>query len=184
MITNSIDGSSGNNQILDLLSLVAVDPKTYANKLKEIQDATAEHKKYVEAVCPVADIIRAKDKADEDKKSAKDALDEANGIADTLVSVAKAESQSILDVANSEAKDTTAKAELLKATSEALMADAQQASIAATKAQAKADGDTLAAQEKSKDLTAAIANAEAAQKDVENTKADILAKHQAFIKSL
>jgi F0F1-type ATP synthase membrane subunit b/b' len=184
MVITNIDGASNSaNQFFDLLSLVS-NPDAYSKKLQELQDATAEHKKYVEAVCPIADIIRVKSEADEDKKAAKNALNDANAKAQEIVDVANSRAKDIVDVANSKAKDITDAAQLLEATSKALMSAAQQASDVAAKAQVKADSDILAAQAKSTELDKAIADAEAAKKDAENTKALILAKHKAIIESL
>ena len=183
MISNSIDGTSG-NQVLDLLSIISGNPEIYASKLKALQDAKAEHKKFVEAVGPAGDIIGLKTQAAADRDAAKQELDSAKENAQALVAQAKVDAQSIIDESNSKATTTIHEAEAQKTGADFLMAQAQQASAVATKAQAKADGDAAAAQAKSKSLDQAIADAEAAKKDAEDTKASILAKHKAFIESL
>ena len=67
MIANNIDGSSGNSsQVLDLLALVAADPKVYQSKLKELQDAADRNQKYVEAIGPASDIIILRQQAQAD----------------------------------------------------------------------------------------------------------------------
>jgi len=183
MISNNIDGSSG-NQVLDLLSILSGNPEVYASKLKALQDATEEHKKFVEAVGPAGDIIGLKTQATADRDVAKQELAEAKVEAKTLVAQAKADAQSAVDAANSKAEAIVGEADAQKVTADALLAKAQQANNVAIKAQAKADGDTAAAQAKSLELDKAIANAQAAQKEAEDIKAAILAKHQAFIESL
>ena len=50
MIGSSIDGSSS-NQLFDLLKVVA-NPEVYSEKVKSLEDAIAENKKYVELVAP------------------------------------------------------------------------------------------------------------------------------------
>ena len=183
MISNSIDGSSS-NQVLDLLSILSSSPEVYASKLKALQDATEEHKKFVEAVGPVGDIIGLKTQAAADRDAANQELSEAKVEAKALVAQAKADAQSAVDSANSKAEAIVNEAEAQKITADALLTKAQQANAAAIKAQAKADGDSAAAQAKSLELDKAIADAEAAKKDAEDTKAAILVKHKAFIESL
>lgn len=182
MISNSIDGTSS-NQVLDLLSILSGNPEVYANKLKALQDATAEHQKFVEAVGPVGDIIGLKTQITADRAAAKQELDAAKVDAKSLIAQAKIDAKIIVDEANNKAIATTNVAEAQKTDADFLMAKAQQASAIATKAQAKADSDISTAQAKSKLLDQAIADAEAAQKDAQNTKTLILAKHQAFIES-
>lgn len=183
MISNSIDGSSS-NQVLDLLSIISGNPEVYASKLKALQDATAEHKKFVEAVGPAGDIIGLRNQAIADREVAKQELDSAKVEAQALSAQAKADAQSAVEEAKSKAAEIVSEAEAQKVTADALLAKAQQANAAAIKAQAKADGDTAAAQAKSLELDKAIADTQAATKDAEATKADIIAKHKAFIESL
>jgi cell division septum initiation protein DivIVA len=183
MISNSIDGSSS-NQVLDLLSILSGSPEVYANKLKALQDATAEHQKFVEAVGPAGDIIGLRNQAIVDRDAAKQELSAAKVEAKALVAQAKADAQSTVDAANSKAEAIISEADTQKLTADVLLTKAQQANAAAIKAQAKADGDTAAAQAKSLELDKAITNANLAKAEADATKADIVAKHKAFIESL
>ena len=184
MISSNIDGTSGSNQVLDLLSLLAGSPDVYKNKLKELQDATAEHKKYVDAVGPASEIVRMRTEIADDAKASKDALNQAKAEAQGIVDEAKAKADAIIGNANSEAADITAEAKLLKAAASSAMAAAQAAQANADTAQSKADSATAVAQAKSKDLDKAITEATIAKDAAEKAKADIIAKHKAFIESL
>lgn len=57
-ISTNIDGSVGGANILDLLATVVSNPAVYEAKLKALQDAVAENKKYVELIGPASDIVR------------------------------------------------------------------------------------------------------------------------------
>jgi hypothetical protein len=184
MIANGIDGSSGGAQILDLLALVAADPKVYQAKLKELQDTADRNQKYVEAVGPASDILILRDQAKTDAADAVQALQDAKDQATQLVSDAQTQAKSIVDAANAEATDTTNEAKLLKATAASAMSVAQTAQANADAAQAKADAAMLANQARAKDLEKAIADAQEASAAADAAKAEIIAKHQAFIESL
>jgi cell division septum initiation protein DivIVA len=185
MIANNIDGSSGgSSQILELLSLVAADPKVYQSKLKALEDATAEHKKYVELVGPVADILTIKAKAKADLDEAAKTLSEAKQQAADLVSEAKAQAKSLIDNAQDSANILVEDAKSIKSQADADLLVAKQAQSKADRAQSKADSNSASAAEKSNLLDKAIADANAAKEAAEVVKAEILAKHEEFIKSL
>ena len=87
MISYNIDGSS-QNQLLDFLSVIA-NPDVYANKLKELQAATEENKKYVEAVAPISDIVALRESLYRQNADATTALNAANLQAEQIVGDAK-----------------------------------------------------------------------------------------------
>jgi cell division septum initiation protein DivIVA len=185
MIANNIDGSSGNgSQILDLLALVAADPKVYQSKLKELQDAADRNQKYVEAIGPVSDIIILRQQAQADTDAAAQALKEAKEQADAMVKEARASADAITDKARIEADAVKEQATIATNEASALLSQAQQAKTSVDKAQRDAESAIATAQVKAEQLDQAIADAQTAKAAAEAAKADILAKHEAFIKSL
>ena len=185
MIATNIDGSiGGGTQILDLLSLVAADPKVYKSKLKELQDAADRHQKYVEAVGPVSEIILLRNQAKIDTEAAAQALKDAQDQADAIVKEAKAEANAIMDKARAEAEAAKEQADATTNEAATLMSQARRAKTAVTQAQKDAESATATAQTRTNQLDVAIAEAQAAKEEAEAVKADILAKHKAFIESL
>ena len=185
MITNNIDGSTGNStQIFDLLSLVAADPEVYKSKLKALEDATAEHKKYVELVAPASDILTLKEKSQIDAQEAAEALADAKIEAKSIVADATEKARSLIDNAQNSANILVEDAKSVKSQADADLLVAKQAQAKADKAQSKADANSASAAEKSKLLDKAIADTNAAKEDAEAVKAGIVAKHEEFIKSL
>lgn len=185
MIANNIDGSSGgSSQILELLSLVAADPKVYQSKLKALEDATAEHKKYVELVGPASDILTIKAKAKADLDEAVKTLSETKQQAADLVAEAKAQAKSLIDTAQDSANTLIEDAKSIKSQADADLLVAKQAQSKADREQSKADAALISATEKSKSLDKAIADTNAAKEDAEAVKSEIIAKHKAFIESL
>ena len=185
MIANNIDGSSGgSSQILELLSLVAADPKVYQSKLKALEDATAEHKKYVELVGPAADILTIKAKAKADLDEAAKTLSDAKTEAKSIVAGATEKAKSLIDTAQDSANILVEDAKSIKSQADADLLVAKQAQSKADRAQSKADSNSASAAEKSKLLDKVIADTNAAKEDAEAVKAEIVAKHKAFLESL
>jgi len=185
MIINNIDGSTGNStQILDLLSLVAADPEVYKSKLKALEDATAEHKKYVELIAPASDILTLKEKSQKDAQEAAKALADAKEKAKSIVSDATEKAKSLIDNAQDSANSLVEDAKSIKSQADTDLLVARQAQTKADKAQSKADSNSASAAEKSKLLDRVIADTNAAKEDAEAVKAEIVAKHKAFIESL
>lgn len=185
MIANNIDGSSGgSSQILELLSLVAADPKVYQSKLKALEDATAEHKKYVELVGPASDILTIKAKVKADLDEAAKTLSDAKTEAKSIVSDAKAQAKSLIDNAQDSANILVEDAKSIKSQADADLLVAKKAQSKADRAQSKADSNSASAAEKSSLLDKAIADTNAAKEDAEAVKAEIVAKHKAFLESL
>jgi len=183
-ITNNIDGSSGSSsQLFDLLTVVS-NPAVYQTKLKALEDATAEHKKYVELVGPASDILTLKAKAQKDAQEAAGVLDSAKQQATSLISDAKAQASDIVAVAKTEASKLKADAQDVMDAAKLVKTQADSAATQAVQAQAKADANLASAAEKAKLLDKAIADANATKEDAEAVKAEIVAKHKAFIESL
>jgi len=184
MINTNIDGSSGStSQLFDLLTVVS-NPAAYQTKLKALEDATAEHKKYVELVGPASDILKLKEKSQKDAQEAAGVLDSAKQQATSLISDAKAQASDIVALAKTEASKLKADAQDVMDAAKLVKTQADRAATQAVQAQAKADFAVAEANAKVKELDKAIDDAQAAKDAANALKADILAKHKAFIASL
>lgn len=182
MISYNIDGSS-QNQLLDFLSVIA-NPDVYATKLKELQAATEENKKYVEAVAPVSDIVALRESLYRQNADATDALDAAKAQAAQIVSDAQTSAASIVSDAQAQAQVIIAQATATKEGVDALSAQVTTALADAKKAEKEAKAATAAAKAQSDNLAAAQAATEALQAEVSGIKAALLAKTKAFIEGL
>lgn len=182
MISYNIDGSS-QNQLLDFLSVIA-NPDVYANKLKELQAATEENKKYVEAVAPVSDIVALRESLYRQNADAADALEAAKTQAAQIVSDAQTSAAGIVSDAQAQAQAIVAQATATKDGADALSAQVTAALADAKKAEKEAKAATAAAKAQSDSATAAQSATEALQAEVADTKAALLAKTKAFIEGL
>ena len=184
-ISTNIDGSVGGgaNQLLDLLSLVS-NPAVYEAKVKSLQATIAENKKYVEAVAPVSEILDIREKLKADKAASITAIAEAKVKADGLVKTAQDNANAIIAEANAKADKLVAEAQAATDDAKAVQAEVRKKLTDAIKA--KADSDTLS--ESLKLQLAALdkerEQATMALQKAEDLKADLIAKHTAFIKSL
>lgn len=183
-IATNIDGSSGNaNQLLDLLSVVS-NPKVYEAKVKALQDATEENKKFVELVGPASEILQLRAQAELDAANAEAKLADADAQALQIVNDGKRKADAMV----SEAKE---QAQKLKNEADALIADAKQkaeeASLAQTQANAaKVELDKAMGEVHKRGLEAEAAKKAAVEAEAKFNKAydSIIAKHKAFIESL
>lgn len=182
MISYGIDGSS-QNQLLDFLSVIA-NPDVYANKLKELQAATEENKKYVEAVAPVADVMALRESLFKQNDEAKAALDSATAQAGQLVSDAKALAASIVADAQTQAQAIVAQAATTKTEADALSLQVTAALADVKKAEKEVKTATDAAAVQLENLAAAQAATEVLQAELAGIKAALLAKTKAFIEGL
>lgn len=182
MISYNIDGSS-QNQLLDFLSVIA-NPDVYATKLKELQAATEENKKYVEAVAPVSDIVALRESLYRQNADATDALDAAKAKAAQIVNDAQTSAASIVSDAQAQAQAIVAQATAIKEGADALSAQVTAALADAKKAEEEAKAATTAAKVQSDNLAVAQAATEALQAELNDTKAALLAKTKAFIEGL
>lgn len=182
MISYGIDGSS-QNQLLDFLSVIA-NPDVYASKLKELQAATEENKRYVEAVAPVADVMALRDSLFQQNADAKAALDAATAQAQQIVSDARDSATSIVADAQAQSQEIIAQAMATKDEANELAAQVKAAISDAKKAEKAANAATDAAKAQSEKLAKAQATVEALQAEVNDIKAALLAKTKAFIEGL
>lgn len=183
-IANNIDGSNaGANQLLDLLSLVS-NPKLYEAKVKSLEEATAENKKYVELVGPAAEIMAMRSEATQAVAEAKAVLADAGVKATQLLDEAKRKAEELV----SEAKTKTTKQ---KANADAILEEAKQKAAEVSAAEISVN---ISKDELDKQIAAyntKLAEVEQAKKEVEAAKNkfnsaynSIIAKHKAFIESL
>ena len=181
MIASSIDGS---NSTLDLLSTLLADPTVYTDKLKALTEATAENKKYVELVGPASEVIAARAQADADRAAAAQAVVDAKAQADSIVGGAHADAAGILADAQGQADTLVAQAKAQKDESDAILSQAKISLADVKRAEAEAKAATAAANAQAQSLAAAQATTEALQAEVNDIKAALLAKTQAFIAGL
>jgi len=182
VISYNIDGSS-QNQLLDFLSVIA-NPDVYATKLKELQAATEENKKYVEAVAPVSDILALRESLFKQNDEAKAALDAANAQAAQIVSDAQISAAGIVSDAQAQAQEIAMQAAAVKDNANALSSQVTAALSDAKKAEKEAKAATDAAKTQSDNLAKAQAATEALQAEVADIKAALLAKTKAFVEGL
>lgn len=183
-IFTNIDGSVGGaNQLFDLLSVVS-NPAVYEAKLKALQDATVENQKFIELAGPASDILSLRDQL-RDQKQAFDAEVQAakDQIAKELVD-ANAEAAQISANAKIQADAVLQNAKQIEAQANAKLSDVLSAQKSADQAQANAEALSVKYQSEIKNLQQAMQENLDAQNAFESAKADLLAKHQAFIESL
>lgn len=181
MIATSIDGS---NSTVELLTTLLADPTVYADKLKELTEATAENKKYVALVGPASEIIATRAAADADRAEAAKALANARVEASGLVGDAQADAAAVLANAQGQADTLIAQAKAQKDESDAVLAQAKASLADVKRAEAEAKAATAAANAQAQSLATAQAATEALQAEVNDIKAALLAKTKAFIEGL
>lgn len=183
-IYNNIDGSTGGaNQLLDLLSVVS-NPAIYEAKVKALQDATDEYNKAIALAGPAAEILDLREKAQAEKDAAVTATAEAKAEATSIVDKAKAQATTIISAAEAQAGELSAKAAEDKKAADKAQADLLVLQADIQKAQAKLDKAQVDADAKVEVAKTTLAQAKEARVEADKVKADILAKHKAFIESL
>jgi hypothetical protein len=182
-IATSITGGGASNQLMDLLAVVA-NPDVYKAKLDALDAATAENKKYVEAIAPASEILAMREQIKAKNAEADVELASAKERAAAAVKEAKEKAASLVATAQAKADALVAAATENKAATDALMAQAKAELAAAQKVTADAVKAQASAQAKEQALSKALEDAAAAQAEAEAVKADILAKHQAFVEGL
>ena len=185
MISTNIDGSvGGSNQLFDLLLEVVAKPDAYTEKLKALEEATAENKKIVALVAPAAEIVDLRDQLKADKEQLKQELKDAKDQAAKKLAEANEQAAVIRNEAQAEASKILADASAQKAETTAINAEAKKA-LSQTKASKqsydKANAELL---EQQSALAEAIKAADDAKVNFETLKAEVIAKHQKFIASL
>jgi hypothetical protein len=182
MIITNIDGSIGgsSNQLLDLLS----NPEAYTAKLKALQDATTANNKTISLVGPASQVLQLRDDAVVALNTAKQKLADAQIAANEIKQAAQDEAAGLLSSARLQAQQLVADATTLKSEAGAALATAQANAKSATAAEAKAKEANAASQAATLALNNAIATAQTAEEAAQAIKAEIIAKHEKFIKSL
>jgi hypothetical protein len=185
MITTNIDGTTPNasNQLFDLLALVS-NPDVYTAKLKALQDATDANNKTIALVGPANQVLELRDTAAAAVDAATQKLANAQTAADQIKQVAQDEASGLLTSARQQAQQLVADANTLKADAGAALSIAQSNAKSAAVAEAKAKEADAASQAAAVSLRNAIDAANKAKADADATKAEIIAKHKAFIESL
>jgi len=182
-IATSITGGSSSNALMDLLAVVA-NPDVYKAKMDALDAATAENKKYVEALAPASEIFAMREQIKAKNAEADDALADARTRADAAVKAANENANGIVDAAQKTAESLVFAATAAKAEADSILAQAKEAMRRAEVAQAAADNAKASADAQAEKLASTQAEMEQALADAQAAKADILAKHQAFIKGL
>ena len=183
-IATNIDGTSGGaNQLLDLLALVS-NPAVYENKIKALQSVTDEYNKAIALVGPADEVLALRQKAQDDQSNATKLLAEAAEQAQALVAEAKAEAAEIVKTAKDQAAKAIANA---KAQSDAVEAD--KTAVETLRAEVSKDQAVLASQQAEVQTKLELAEliaeqAKQAKAEAEALKADVIAKHKAFIETL
>jgi cell division septum initiation protein DivIVA len=183
MITTRIDGSSPSNQLFDLLTVVS-NPEVYQAKLKKLEDAIEENKKFVALVGPASDVLALKKKAQEDAAAAQEVLAEAKTKAQGIVADATSEAALIVSKAKAEAADVLGAAKAKESEVAAALKDAKAAESSAFKAQTDAEVQSSRAQAKAAEFEVVLAKAKEAEQAAKDLRQSIIEKHQAFIVSL
>lgn len=176
-------GGGGSSQFMDLLTVVA-NPAAYKAKVDALEAAAAANKKYIELVAPVDEILKLRGKVAQDAADSQEALDKAQAEASSTVTDAKAQAKEIVKTAQTKADATTAKAKAADDEAQAKLAEAQKALAGAATLQKSANAQMTEYAAKLQTLEKAQAELDAANAEIAVIKADLLAKHQAFIESL
>jgi cell division septum initiation protein DivIVA len=183
MISTRIDGSAPSNQIFDLLTVVS-NPEVYQAKLKKLEDAIEENKKFVALVGPASDVLALKKKAQDGLAEAEKALADAKTKAQGMIADAASEATLIVSKAKAESDDVLGAAKAKESEVAAALKDAKAAEASAFKAQTDAETQSVRAQAKAVELQEKIEAAEAERAKYETLRAQLISKHQAFIASL
>jgi methionyl-tRNA synthetase len=183
-ISNNIDGSTGNsNELLNLLAVVA-NPKAYESKIKDLQDATDAYNKAIALAGPANEIIDIREKAKADRDAAKAELADAKLKTTKILDDANVQANSIVLEATNKANDILNAAKNKQAETDKLQASVVAAQADIQKLQAAADKVNATAQKKLDDAADLLSKAKEAQKQADADKANLIAKHKAFIESL
>ncbi len=181
--TDISGGSSGSNQLLDLLSAVA-NPDAYAEKVKNLEALIAENKKFVELVAPADDIMSLRQKLQAELQEAADAKEAAKTESAQILSESKSQAAASVRDAQQKAKQIIADAEALKAAAQAELAGVKASTKAAKDAETASRAAEAESKAKAEKADATIKVAEADRQEVADMRLDIIAKHKAFIESL
>jgi hypothetical protein len=186
MIATNIDGTTGSgdaNQVFNLLAVVA-NPDMYAEKVRTLMEATAEHKKFLALVAPANEILAIRQQIDQDKANAKAELEKAREDAAKLVADAKVEAKGIVDDAKEQGSKTAATAKKVEKQAADKMAAAVEAERKVTEALAEAKALQKSLDDKIKATDALRAEVEKLKAEHEALKASLIAKHKRHLQEL
>jgi hypothetical protein len=182
-ISTSITGGSASNPLLDLLAVVA-NPDVYKAKIDALDAATAENKKYIEAIGPASEIVALREQEKVLRAEAESYKNVAIAQADADLANAKKQAESMVSVAKAKADAMLEAASASKNGADALLGDVQAALLAAKTSQEKAEAAQAVAVTQSQELAKKQAEVDKALEEAQALKASIIAKQEAFIKGL
>jgi hypothetical protein len=171
--TDITGGNSDASQVFNLLAVVA-NPDVYAEKMRTLMDATAEHNRLLALIGPASEILAIREQVDKDKKAFDESCAKEKEKIAQLKSSAQAASKEKISTATQKADGIVAAAEQVKAEAERVMAEAVQAL-------ANADAAAKAAAKAQDKAEAAGAAAKAAQNSADQLLAEVEARRQALI---
>jgi chromosome segregation ATPase len=183
-ISNNIDGSGvSSNQLLDLVSVVS-NPAVYQAKIKDLQEATDNYNKAIALAGPADEIIALREKARLDRNAAAAELVDTKAKTSKDIADANAQANNIILDATDKAKDI-----LKAAKKKQVQIDQLQIEVIASQNEIKnlqdaADNLNALAQKKLDDAANLLSKAKDAQKQADADKANLIAKHKAFIERL
>ena len=186
MIATNIDGTTGSgdaNQVFNLLAVVA-NPDMYAEKVRTLLEATAEHKKFLALVAPANEILAIRQQIDQDRAEAAAKLDKARADAAQLVAAAKADAQSIVDAAKEQGAKTTAAAKKVEKQAADKMTAAAETERKAADALAEATALQKTLDDRIKATDVLRAEVEKLKAEHEAIKAALIAKHKRHLQEL
>ncbi len=184
MISHNIDGTNSNaNQLFDLLTVVA-NPQAYQERLTALESAQEKAQKLIDLVGPADEIMALLEQTRLAAISSKKTIADAQAKADQIVANANEQATQTAATARANYDALKAEADKLIVEAQAQVALAQSAVADAKARQSQAVKDSKESEKliaKYQELYKAAAQAKA---DADALKAELLAKHQAFIQSL
>lgn len=182
-IATNIDGSSS-NQLLDILSTLVTSPGVFESKIKELQDATDEHKKFVALVGPASEVLLLREEALKAKEEAEKLVQDAKEEASAIKAKAKDQANNTLAKAKAEADEITAKASDKLASANKASEEASVKTVEVNKAKTVVEALRADLQAKLNAAAEAEAEAEKVKKAYSELRSELISKHRAFIESL
>lgn len=180
MISTSITGGFETSQLLTLLA----EPEALKERIENLEKATSEYKKYLAAVAPASEVLKFRDEAKADREEAAKILQKAKDDAEKILSEANSQKFEILNQATDEADKIKSEAKAISDSARAKDEAASEAKKVALSDSEKAKDAEEKAKLREKLALEAQENFNASTEELKAIKADILAKHQAFIESI
>jgi predicted nucleic acid-binding Zn-ribbon protein len=178
-IATDITGSPVGGSITQLVELLA-NPDAYAAKLKVLQDATAEYKKYVELYGVAADIESLRNQAKGLRSEAEAYKDSAIAKADSDLNAAQAKATTVIVNAEQQAASLRIDAEAVKAQADDFLSQAKAQLTQVKAAQARAEAAQAAAEVERRKAVEAQAQLDTTLAEAQVMKDSLIAKQKAF----